>query len=156
MEIREIKTDKRRYMDLLLIGDEQADMIERYLDRGTMYVLDDSGVRAVCVVTDEGSGILEIRNLAVYPAYQGMGYGRQLIRFLCQEYADRFDWLQAGTGDSPRTVPFYERCGFVRHHSIPGYFTEHYDHIIIEDGVQLVDLVCFRLRIAGEEGHHGI
>ena len=34
-------------------------MIDRYLDSGTMYVLDDDGVKAECVVTDEGDGIIE-------------------------------------------------------------------------------------------------
>ena len=33
--------------------------------------------------------------------------------------------LQAGTGDSPLTVPFYEKCGFVRSHRIPNFFTDH-------------------------------
>lgn len=47
-------------------------MLDRYLERGSMYVLDDGGVKAECVVTDEGSGILEIKNLAVEPAFQNM------------------------------------------------------------------------------------
>ena len=51
-EIREIKENKKQYLDLLLLADEQEDMIDRYLERGTMYVLDDDGVKAECVVTD--------------------------------------------------------------------------------------------------------
>ena len=54
-------------MDLLLLGDEQESMIDRYLERGTMYILCDDGVKAECVVTDEGNGVLELKNLAVYP-----------------------------------------------------------------------------------------
>ena len=50
-------------------------MIDRYLDRGTMYVLEDDGVKAECVVTDEGNGILEIKNLAVVPTVIGRGMG---------------------------------------------------------------------------------
>ena len=30
---------------LLLLADEQEDMIDRYLERGTMYVLEDGGVK---------------------------------------------------------------------------------------------------------------
>ena len=60
-KIREIKENKKLYLDLLLLADEQEDMIDRYLERGTMYVLDDDGVKAECVVTDEGDGILEIK-----------------------------------------------------------------------------------------------
>ena len=64
MEIRKIEIDKKEYLSLLLLADEQEDMIDRYLERGDMYVLDDGGVRAECVVTDEGNGILELKNLA--------------------------------------------------------------------------------------------
>ena len=53
-DIREIKENKKRYLELLLLADEQEDMIDRYLERGTMYVLEDNKVRAECVVTDEG------------------------------------------------------------------------------------------------------
>lgn len=55
MKIKKIETDKKQYLDLLLLADEQEDMIDRYLERGTMYVLEDGGVKAECVVTDEGS-----------------------------------------------------------------------------------------------------
>ena len=43
--IREVKEDKKRYLDLLLLGDEQESMIDKYLDRGTMYVYDDGGAK---------------------------------------------------------------------------------------------------------------
>ena len=62
MKIHEVKDTKRTYLDLLLLGDEDEKMIERYLDRGRLFVLDDGDVRAVCVVTDEGNGTLEIKN----------------------------------------------------------------------------------------------
>ena len=91
--------------------------------------------------TDEGAGVLEIKSLAVDPVYQGKGYGRALIEHVTHYYAGRFHTLQVGTGDSPLTVPFYERCGFTRGTVVPNFFLEHYDHPIIEAGVQLVDMV---------------
>ena len=36
MEIKEIETNKKQHLDLLLLADEQEDMIDRYLERGTM------------------------------------------------------------------------------------------------------------------------
>ena len=141
MNIRVIHKNKKRFLPLLLLADEQENMIDRYLERGTMYVLDDYGVKAECVVTDEGNGILEIKNIAVDPKYHGMGYGKALIDFLASKYADEYSILQVGTGDSPLTVPFYEKCGFVRSHNIPNFFTDNYDHPIYESGVQLIDMV---------------
>lgn len=141
MEIRKVETNKKLYLDLLLLADEQEDMVDRYLERGTMYVLVDDGVKAECVVTDEGDGILELKNLAVEPAAQGKGYGKAIVDFLVGTYTGQYAVLQVGTGDSPSTIPFYESCGFRRHRLVKDFFTDHYDHPIYECGVQLVDMV---------------
>ena len=144
MTITEVKENKKQYLSLLLLADEQEDMIDRYIDEGTMYVLEDNGVKSECVVTDEGNGILEIKNIATVPEYHGKGYGKALIDFVAATYQDRYSILQVGTGDSPLTIPFYEKCGFVRSHSIPNFFTDNYDHPMFECGVQLVDMVYLR------------
>ena len=141
MNIRVIHKNKKRFLPLLLLADEQEDMIDRYLKRGTMYVLEDGGVKAECVVTDEGGGILELKNLAVEPESQRKGYGKALIDFLVCKYKGRYSVLQVGTGDSPLTIPFYEKCGFVRSHKIENFFTDNYDHPIYECGVQLTDMI---------------
>ena len=141
VEIRRVETNKKQYLALLLLADEQEDMIDRYLERGSMYVLEDDGVKAECVVTDEGGGVLELKNIAVEPDFQGKGYGKALVDFLIRTYAGQYMLLQVGTGDSPSTIPFYESCGFCRHHLVKIFFTDHYDHPIYECGVKLVDMV---------------
>lgn len=98
MKIRKIKENKKQFLSLLLLADEQENMVDRYLERGSMYVLDDNGVKAECVVTDEGDGILEIKNIATVPEYQGKGYAKALIDFLVNEYAYKYSVLQVGTG----------------------------------------------------------
>ena len=158
MRVRKIEENKKDYLELLLLADEQEDMIDRYLERGDMYVLEEQmpageaaeeygqnggryNVYGVCVVTDEGNGTLEIKNLAVSPEKQGQGYGRDLIWFVEETYRDRYHMLQVGTGDSPATLPFYEKCGFQRSLVVRNFFTENYDHPIYEGGRQLVDMV---------------
>ena len=141
MKIIEVKENKKQYLDLLLLADEQEDMVDRYLDSGKMYVLDDNGVKCECVITDEKNDILEIKNIATVPEYQGKGYARALIEFIVNNYREQYAILQVGTGDSPLTIPFYEKCGFVRSHIISNFFTDNYDHPIYESGVQLVDMV---------------
>ena len=145
--IIEIKENKKEYITLLLLADEQENMIDRYLDKGKMYVLDDNGIKCECVVTDEGNGVLEIKNIATVPKYQGKGYAKALIDFLVKEYRGQYSVLQVGTGDSPMTIPFYEKYGFVRSHIIPNFFTDNYDHPIYEGGVKLVDMVFLQRRI---------
>ena len=50
MDIRKITDNKKKYIDLLLLADESEAMIDRYLERGEMFVLDDDGVKAECVL----------------------------------------------------------------------------------------------------------
>ncbi len=144
MEITEVKENKKQYLSLLLLGDEQEDMIDRYLERGTMYVLNDGGVKGECVVTDEGGGDLELKNIAVRPEAQRQGYGKALVEFIIKRYSDRFSTLYVGTGDSPQTLLFYESCGFARSHVVKNFFVDHYDHPIYEGGVQLVDMIYLK------------
>ena len=119
-------------------------MVDRYINCGRMFVLDDNGIKCECVITDEGNSILEIKNIATVPEYQGKGYAKDMIDFIIRAFCEQYSVLQAGTGDSPMTIPFYEKCGFVRSHVIPNFFIDHYDHPIYECGVQLVDMVYLR------------
>ncbi len=135
--------DKRIYLSLVLLADEQESMIERYIDKGDMYILDDDGVKAEIVVCDEGNGILEIKNLAVEPQFKRQGYGKKLVEFICEHYKENYHTIQVGTGNSPLTVPFYEKCGFKRSQVIKDFFTENYDHPIYECGIRLVDMIYF-------------
>ena len=46
--------NKKQYLDLLLLADEQESMIDRYLKRGDMFVLaENNEVKASCVITEE-------------------------------------------------------------------------------------------------------
>ena len=69
MKIWEIKENKKQFLSLLLLADEQENMIDRYLNKGRMYVLDDNGIKCECVVTNEGNGVLELKNIATAPEY---------------------------------------------------------------------------------------
>lgn len=148
MEIRRILENKRAFLPLLLLGDEQEDMIARYLDRGTLLALYDGGrLRTVAVVTDEGGGVFELKNLATEPDSQRRGYGRAMVEHIAEICRRRGRRLLAGTGDSPLTIPFYERCGFRESHRVKDFFTDHYDHPIFEGGRQLTDMVYLALEL---------
>ena len=87
-------------------NDEQESMIDRYLERGEMFVMfsteSDSPI-GVAVVTDEGNGVCGVQ-----------------------------------------TTSFYRSCGFHYSHTIPNFFTDHYDHPIIEEGKLLQDMIYFQ------------
>ena len=147
MDIRKVTKDKKAFLDLLLLADEQENMIDRYLERGDMFVLYDNGAKAECVVTKESEGIYELKNIAVIPDCQKKGYGKRLIDFLFSHYKD-CDVMLVGTGDVPSTLHFYKKCGFIESHRIKNFFTDHYDHPMFEDGEQLIDMVYLK-RVVG-------
>lgn len=132
---------------MLLLADEQESMIDKYIDRGTMFELDDDGIKCVCVITDERDGILEIKNIATETEHQRKGYGKLLIDYIAENFREQYSILQVGTGDSPLTIPFYEACGFVRSHKIEHFFTDNYDHPIYEGGIQLVDMIYLQRKL---------
>lgn len=128
---------------MLLLADEQESMIDTYLERGDMFVLEDNGVKAECVVTKEGEGIYELKNIAVLPDCHRQGYGKILIEFVFSYYPDCKTML-VGTGDCPSILSFYRTCGFAESHRVENFFIDHYDHPIFEEGIQLVDMVYLK------------
>ena len=91
--IIKISRNKKQYLDLLLLGDEQETIIDRYLERGDLFVLEDNGIKAVGVVTKEGPEICELKNIAVTPIAQRQGYGRKLINYLINHYSKEYSKL---------------------------------------------------------------
>lgn len=194
MRLRQIHENKKQYLSLLLLADEQESMIDRYLERGRLYVLEseakevraqqtqssgraaesdrteDSGkVRTagngigidqtaclpeticVCVLTEEGKGIAEVKNLAVAPDWQRRGCGRYMlaqIEAICR--SEGYAILQVGTGDSPLTIPFYEACGFHKFHVVRNFFVDNYERPVMECGKQLVDMIYLQKALGRE------
>ena len=84
MQLKWIPTEKKRFLPLLLLGDEQESMIDRYLMRGTMYAAYDGETAAgVMVFVRLSQDVYELKNLAVAPAYQGKGVGKWMVQNLC-------------------------------------------------------------------------
>ncbi len=141
MEINIVREDKRQFLDLLLLADEQETMIDRYLDRGDLFALYDGGLKSVCVVTRESEDVCELKNIATDESWRGHGYGQALLRHVLSHYKGRYETMLVGTGDSPRIMQFYQRNGFDVSHKVANFFTDNYDHLMFDGGVQLVDMV---------------
>lgn len=141
--IREICSGKKRYINLLLIGDEQEDMIERYLDRCRLFIGFSDGLPVACIaVCKESADSVEIKNLAVSLAFRRRGIGRMMIRYVEMQYPDCTILL--GTGETPSTLEFYRKCGFSYYCRIPDFFTNNYNHPIVEEEVMLKDMIYLR------------
>jgi GNAT superfamily N-acetyltransferase len=148
MEIRKITDNREKFMDLLLLGDEQEEMINKYLYTGELFALYDDDLKTVSVLTKENDTVYEIKNLATYEKYQGRGYGKYMMRFITEYYKDKCSTLLVGTGDAEKTISFYKKCGFEYSHSVKDFFIKNYDHEMFEEGKQLIDMIYLKMEMS--------
>ena len=144
MKIEKIDENKKQFLDLLLLADEQEDMIDKYLSDGDLFALYDDDLKSVCVVAPINDETCELKNIATYEKYQGKGYGRELIKFISGFYKNDYKTMLLGTGDVPWILSFYESCGFELSHRIKNFFTDNYDHPMFDGDIQLVDMVYLK------------
>ena len=141
MEIKNICKNKKQFLDLLLLADEQESMIDKYLERGDLFALYDGGLKSVCVVTQESKDVCELKNIATCEKWHGKGYGTKLLKHIFSYYKGMYKAMLVGTGDSPWILRFYEKNGFTISHRIKNFFTDNYNHPMFENGIQLKDMV---------------
>ena len=148
MKITKIEDyNKIKFLDLLLLADEDLKMIEKYLHHGEMFTLYDDGLKSVCVVTRESDDVCELKNIATDEKWHGKGYGSKLINYISSYYKGKYATMIVGTGDVPWILEFYQKNGFRISHRIKDFFTENYDHPMFDTGVQLVDMVYLSKRL---------
>lgn len=144
MKIEKITENKKQFLDLLLLADEQENMIDKYLPGGDLFALYDDDLKSICVVVPVNSETCELKNIATYLQYQGKGYGRALINFISDFYKNHFKTMLVGTGETPAILSFYQSCGFKKSHRVNNFFTDHYDHPIFDGDIQLVDMIYLK------------
>lgn len=144
VKIEKISEDKKQFLDLLLLADEQENMIDMYLPSGDLFALYDDDLKSVCVVVAINSETCELKNIATYEKYQGKGYGRALMHFIVDFYKNDYRTMLVGTGETPAILSFYRSCGFEESYRVKNFFTDNYDHPIFEGDVQLVDMIYLK------------
>ena len=145
LDFRRIDSDRSAYIPLLLEGDEDMAMLNRYLDRGNLFGLfDNEDVVTLALVTAEGD-CAELMNIVTVEKHRGKGYGSLMLSYLSKEFSAH-GYLIAGTGDCSPARLFYEKNGFSLSGLRKGFFLQ-YDHPVIENGRMLTDMVLYRKRL---------
>ena len=68
MQIKEIKTNKADYIDILLIGDEDKNMINKYIEQSKIFALYEENIlTSICATIKVNNDTIEIKHLATYP-----------------------------------------------------------------------------------------
>lgn len=141
--IKEIKSNKKDYLSLLLLADPCEEMIDLYLDKGDMYVLNDEN-KTICeaVVAKISNTECELKNIATDEEYQMKGYAKKLVDYLFNGYKNEYKVMFVGT--TTTAIPFYNKLGFNYSHTVDNFFTDNYPEAIFEGDVQCVDMIYLK------------
>ena len=112
--IKKEKKNKEQYMNLLLQADPSKDMINNYLKDGELFVITyKEEVACVAVVTIVDENTCELKNIVTIEKYHGQGYGKKMIKYLFDNYKQKYDKMVVGTSEN--NIPFYVKQGFDKH-----------------------------------------
>ncbi|WP_125707298.1 GNAT family N-acetyltransferase [Lacticaseibacillus porcinae] len=134
--------DRQLFHELLLLGDEDDRMLQRYTNAGELLAAfnGDQSVGVALFVTVSPETV-ELKNLAVAPAFQRQGIGKHLMTLGLQHYAGEFQQMLVGTGDRDvENLRFYQHLGFVQSGVRENFFKQYAEPIIV-DGQPLKDMI---------------
>lgn len=149
VNIRQISTNRKNFLDLLLLADPDEKMVLSYIHTGEMFVLYEENIPAsLALVIKSDGNIVEIKNLATHEDKQGKGYASQLINYISHHYKEYFDYLIIATANSSlNNLIFYKSLGFSQYKTIKNFFIDNYDQPIFEEGIQARDLIYLKKSI---------
>lgn len=147
MNIEMNPTNRDQYLELLLLADEQIDMLKKYMYQGDMFIFLNDDIIAVSIVIPCCKNTCELKNIAIHPSYQHLGYGKKMITHIVNYYQGKYSSIFVGTGANTATVSFYEKCGFTKSYLVKDFFTNNYDYIMFEDGIKLKDMQYLERKI---------
>jgi ribosomal protein S18 acetylase RimI-like enzyme len=144
MEIRRLGFNERPPIDLLLLADPSQEKVCKYLARGECYVAEiKRQIMGTYVLLPTRPETTELVNVAIAEAYQGQGYGRQLIcHAIDTAKRQGFRTIEVGTGNSSiLQLVLYQKCGFRIIGVDINFFVRNYAEIIMENGLQCKDMI---------------
>lgn len=141
--IKKEKENKEQYMDLLLEVDPSEELVSKYIKDGELFVLtykDDVACVAVVIKIDEKT--CELKNIATAEKYRGQGYGKKMIKYLFDNYKQKYEKMIVGTSEN--NIPFYVKQGFEKYEkTIKYFFIDNYNEEIIDGDLQCIDMYYY-------------
>lgn len=133
-------------MEDLLLADESESIVKTYMDQGKLYSISYAHEHiGVCLFHFPRKDTVEIKNIAIRPAYRGMGLGKQVMDLSSRKFQNSgYTELLVGTANSSiENLSFYQKCGF-RFHEIHKDFFLQYPEPFYENGIRGMDMIILR------------
>lgn len=137
--------DREKFIDYLLMADENKEMVKKYSQTGEMYSINDlQEIIGIILFTFPTKDVVEIKNLALIEASRGKGYGNEVIqKAFCFFQEKGYRKIIVGTANSSiGNITFYQKAGF-RMVDIRKDFFLNYPEPIIEDSIRALDMIVF-------------
>ncbi|NDI37153.1 GNAT family N-acetyltransferase [Chengkuizengella sediminis] len=96
----------------------------------------------VTLIIEENKRTVEIKNMAVTLSEQGKGYGKEIIKLICELYRIKgYEYIVVGTANSSLwNLAFYQKAGFRITHVRSNFFAD-YPEEVWENGIQALDMI---------------
>lgn len=141
INIKKITSNKKDYLDLLLLSDPSEEMIDKYLEKSEMFVLMVNNIAvSEVVVAKISETTCEIKNIATNIEYRNCGFAKQLLQHVFQNYKAQFSTMMVGT----YAPALFEKFGFQYSHTIDNFFTKNYKEPIMYNSKQCIDLIYLK------------
>lgn len=143
--LEKVEGNREAFLPQLLLADESEVAVRKYLDKGTLYKINCGELLVgVALVIPQTDTIIELKNIAIVPKYQGKGIGKEILRQLTEEcQKNGYQKVLVGTANSSiDNIAFYQKAGF-RMEAIEKDFFSHYPEPIYENGIRALDMIFF-------------
>ena len=128
--------------NLLLLADETVVAINKYLPYSDVYIAKQQGkIVGVISLLPVDKQTIEIKNIAISPAYQGKGLGSWILK-KAEEIARKGGYITIIVGT--KQIQFYEKNGYSKYAIKENFFLENYAQPIYENGIILKDMIMLR------------
>lgn len=150
MKVRKLQHGEMPPYELLLLADPSRELVDAYIAEGECYVAEENGeIIGVFVAVALSTNTIEIKNIAVREDQQGQGLGKKLLyEAIAVAKSNGYAHIEIGTGNSSiGQLALYQKCGFRISSVLKDFFVQHYDEIIMENGIQCKDMIRLRLEM---------
>lgn len=138
------------FLSILLMADESEEIVKDYIEAGTLFAIknEENDTIGCILMIDFHENAAEIKNIALIPEFRGKGYGKACIHRILQAAKKmKKERVVVGTANSSiENIAFYQKCGF-RFLEIKKNFFADYPDIIVENGIQALDMIYFEYKL---------